>query len=67
MGAQLTKQAVTSRGNGLIFLSVFCMFWVFAGYLSYLPFRINEVDPVALTVLVGRRVILDIALGLCLP
>ena len=47
--AQLIKQAVTSRGNGLIFLSVFCMFWVFAGYLNYLPFRINELDPDAST------------------
>ena len=41
--AQLIKQAVTGRGNDLIFSSVFCMFWVFTGYLNYLPFRINEV------------------------
>jgi len=52
--AQRIKQAITSRGNGLIFLSVFCMFWVFAGYLNYLPFRINEVDPGASTGLVGQ-------------
>ena len=52
--AQLIKEAVTSQGNGLIFLSVFCMFWVFAGYLNYLPFRINEVDSGASTGLVGQ-------------
>ena len=52
--AQLIKEALTSRGNGLIFLSVFCMFWVFAGYLNYLPFRINEVDPGASMSLVGQ-------------
>ena len=51
---QLINEAVTSRGNGLIFLSVFCMFWVFAGYLNYLPFRINEVCPGASTGLVGQ-------------
>ena len=52
--AQLIKEAVTSRGNSLIFLSVFCMFWVFAGYPNYLPFRINAVCPGASTVLVGQ-------------
>ncbi len=52
--AALIKQAMTSRGNALIYLSVLCMFWVFAGYLNYLPFRINEVDPNASTGLIGQ-------------
>ena len=52
--AQLIKEAVTSRRNGLIFPSVFCMFWVFTGYLNYLPFRINEVYLGAWTGLVGQ-------------
>ena len=30
------------------------MFWVFAGYLNYLPFRINELDPDASMSLVGQ-------------
>ena len=48
------KQAMTSRGNALIYLSVLCMFWVFAGYLNYLPFRITEIDPNASTGLIGQ-------------
>ena len=33
--AQLIRQAMTSRGNALIYVSVLCMFWVSAGYLNY--------------------------------
>jgi len=33
------------------------MFWTFAGYLNYLPFRINEVESSATTVLVGQSYI----------
>ena len=52
--AQLIRQAMTSRGNALIYVSVLCMFWVFAGYLNYLPFRINELDASASTGLIGQ-------------
>ena len=52
--AQLIWQAMTSRGNALIYVSVLCMFWVFAGYLNYLPFRINELDASASTGLIGQ-------------
>ena len=52
--AQIIKEALISQGDGLIFLSVFCMFWVFAGYLNYLPFRTNEVDSDASTGLIGQ-------------
>ena len=47
-------EALTGRKNILVFMSVFCMFWTFAGYLNYLPFRINEVDSSATTGLVGQ-------------
>ena len=47
-------EALTGRKNILVFMSVFCMFWTFAGYLNYLPFRINEVDGSATTGLVGQ-------------
>lgn len=46
-------EAVTTGGNSAIYLSVLCAFWLFAGYLNYLPFRINEIDPEASTGLVG--------------
>ena len=46
-------EAISSGGNRAIYLAVLCAFWVFAGYLNYLPFRINEIDPAASTALVG--------------
>ena len=53
----LIYEALTGRKNILVFISVFCMFWTFAGYLNYLPFRINEVESSATTVLVGQSYI----------
>ena len=54
LDAQLIRRVVTSRGNTLIYVSVLYMFWVFAGYLNYLPFRINELDASSSTGLIGQ-------------
>lgn len=47
------REAVSTGGNSAIYIAVLCAFWVFAGYLNYLPFRISEIDPTASTGLVG--------------
>lgn len=46
-------EAITTGGNSAIYIAVLCAFWLFAGYLNYLPFRITEIDPTASTGLVG--------------
>lgn len=46
-------EAITTGGNSAIYIAVLCAFWLFAGYLNYLPFRITEIDPFASTGLVG--------------
>ncbi len=45
--------ALSSRGNALVYGSVACAFCLFSGFLNYLPFRMTEVDALASSGLIG--------------